>query len=117
MVTRRCSPIHFSRRTIVLSACLMLLCSRASAAETKTVDLRTSPETLQAVQAALSNLKQGAAKTAVVDALKTALGLTAEESLTELRVASDSAGNSHTHFRRSFRGVPVWNEEIVVTQD
>ena len=45
------------------------------------------------------------------------LGLDAESALTTLAVVKDSDGTTHYRYQQTFRGVPVWGEHIVTSDD
>lgn len=49
--------------------------------------------------------------------LNEAFGLTQGEALVISRSRVDRRGNTHTRYRQTFHGVPVWGEEVVITRD
>ncbi len=49
--------------------------------------------------------------------LNDALGLTSQEALAFSKTRIDRRGHSHTHYRQSYQGVPVWGERVVIGRD
>ncbi|MFA7322495.1 MAG: peptidase M4 family protein, partial [Dokdonella sp.] len=45
------------------------------------------------------------------------LGLDAESALATLAVVKDADGTTHYRYQQTFRGVPVWGEHIVASDD
>lgn len=66
--------------------------------------------------AILAQLQAGSGE-AADPAFRAALGLSANEALEVLRTYDDGRGGTVTRYRQSFRGVPVWGEQIVVGRD
>lgn len=72
-------------------------------------NLRQDGQLLQAARAASGN--------AADPAFRTALGLSGDEGLDILRSYADGLGGSVTRYRQTYRGVPVWGEQIVIGRD
>lgn len=49
--------------------------------------------------------------------LNEALGLTSQETLAISKTRIDHRGHTHTHYRQSYQGVPVWGERVVIGRD
>ncbi|WP_461482674.1 M4 family metallopeptidase [Porticoccus sp.] len=64
----------------------------------------------------LSELKQGNGD-AAAPAFRAALGLSGDEKLEMVRSYDDGLGGTVTRYRQTFRGVPVWGEQIVVGRE
>lgn len=94
-------PIHKTGWAI---AGLGLMLSAFSLSAAERVDLRFS-------EAALLQASQKAG------AVSARLGLGMDERLDLLRQSTDASGLSHYRYQQLYRGVPVWGEHIVVTED
>ena len=49
--------------------------------------------------------------------IASALGFSSDEGLNVLRQYMDENGKSHTRYQQTYRGIPVWGEHIVVTEN
>jgi Zn-dependent metalloprotease len=109
--------IHTNRRTLQLLTLspLALALSMAASAATRT-ELHS-----QNVSLLNSQYKAVAAATGrpalAADRHAELLGLDAESRLTVLDKNTDADGTSHYRYQQTFRGVPVWGEHVVVSED
>ncbi|TDQ49650.1 M4 family metallopeptidase [Permianibacter aggregans] len=85
-----------------LSALMLGLYGAAQAAER--IDLHLQAEQLPSMQLMSTNLNQ-------------ALALSADESLTLKREMKEADGRVFQRYQQSFRGVPVWGDEVIVVRN
>jgi len=65
----------------------------------------------------LTQLQKNAASSGTSPDLHAAFGLAQGERLQLLRTNIDADGSTHTRYRQTLRGVPIWGEQIVVSRD
>lgn len=86
---------------------MALIASGVGAAELE--NLRRTPDVLERIEALGENAPDSA--------VRAALGLSGNETLEVLRTYDDGRGGTVTRYRQTFRGVPVWGEQIVIGRD
>ena len=99
-----------TRTTINSILAALLIAATAplvNAAETH--NLRQNPQMLEQARAASGD--------AADPGFRAALGLSGDEGLDVLRTYPDGLGGTVTRYRQTYRGVPVWGEQIVIGRD
>jgi Zn-dependent metalloprotease len=72
-------------------------------------NLRQDPQLLEQLKGGSGN--------AADPAFRAALGLGANEGLEVVRTYDDGHGGTVTRYRQTLRGIPVWDEQIVIGRD
>jgi Zn-dependent metalloprotease len=93
---------------VLIALVVLLAASWAMAAEKTKV--RLSADLLRRVQQVHTLQSQGS------HALHEAMGLGADEDLGLLHQSLDGQGWTHSRYRQFYQGIPVWGEQVVVTQ-
>ena len=109
--------IHSNRRSLSLIALspLALALAMASAQAATRTDLHDQNVSLLNSQYKLAAASGMPAKAR--DRHAEMLGLDAESALVELTTAEDKDGTRHYRYQQTFRGVPVWGEQVIVSED
>ena len=110
--------IHNNRRSLQLVSLspLALALAMASASAATRVDLHNQNVSLLSSQYKLAAAATGApAKPA--DRHAELLGLDPESRLSVLTTAQDKDGTSHYRYQQTFRGVPIFGEQVIVSED
>jgi Zn-dependent metalloprotease len=85
--------------------------------QSEKIDIRRSEKILAELRRRIEAAEPAISPEASSDLIREAIGLSEDNSLQLVRSSSDRRGNTHLHYQRRVRGVPVWGEEIVVTRD
>jgi Zn-dependent metalloprotease/PKD repeat protein len=110
--------IHNNRRSLQLISLspLALALAMASASAATRTDLHS-----QNVSLLNSQYKVAAAATGMLanpaDRHAVLLGLDTESRLQVLTQAKDPNGTNHYRYQQTFRGVPIWGEQVIVSED
>ena len=109
---------HNNRRSIQLIALspLALALAMASANAATRTDLHSQNVSLLNSQYKLAAAATGTPAKAA-DRHAEMLGLDSESRLRVLTSAEDKDGTRHTRYQQTFRGLPVWGEQVIVSED
>ncbi len=110
--------IHNNRRSLQLVSLspLVLALAMASASAATRTDLHNQNVSLLNSQYKLAAATSGAA-TKAVDRHAEMLGLDSESRLQVLTTNTDKDGTTHYRYQQTFRGIPVWGEQVIVSDD
>lgn len=86
-----------------------LLCFTVSLLLLSSMALASGRINVRNVESARNNLNKGVA-------LENALGLTFEHNLQQTRTRRGRTGLLHTRYQQTYRGIPVWGQEVVVSR-
>ena len=108
--------IHSNRRSLQLVSLSALALAVASANAATRVDLHNQNVTLLNSQYRIAALTAGTPVKAA-DRHAEMIGLDAESGLRVLTQAQDKDGTTHYRYQQSFRGIPIFGEQVVVSED
>ena len=110
--------IHSNRRSLQLITLspLTLALAMVSAQAATRVDLHNQNVALLNSQYKLAATASGA-PTKASDRHAEMLGLDSESSLQVLTHNTDPNGTQHYRYQQTFRGVPIWGEQVIVSED
>ena len=110
--------IHTNRRSLQLVALspLALALAMASASAATRVDLHSQNVSLLNSQYKLAAVATGVAAKPT-DRHAEMLGLDSESRLQVLTTSKDKDGTNHYRYQQTFRGVPIFGEQVIVSED
>ncbi len=110
--------IHSNRRSLQLITLspLTLALAMVSAQAATRVDLHSQNVALLNSQYKLAATSTGAPAKAK-DRHAEMLGMDSESDLQVLTSARDADGTNHYRYQQTFRGVPIWGEQVIVSED
>ncbi|MFC6840153.1 M4 family metallopeptidase [Xanthomonas theicola] len=104
------------QRPLALLPSLLIALAATSATAAERVDLHSKHLGTLNTQYKTATTSLGGVPAAAAVRHAEVVGLDAESALTLLTSSTDSDGTVHSRYQQTFRGVPVWGEQVIVSE-